>query len=172
MVVGDRALLPTCYAKDTSNYQQFLSSPPSHTSSKFLAVYLEERVQQLPEPLRTSCLGALKIMRASQNPNGIDGNAISIKSQDFTTPLTLYNVNGNSPLTSIEGEPFSPAELAAIFALSKAQATMQAAMSARHSGEVISYEIASAATVSQTIWSPSHLRNPQPSTYTGCGRSR
>lgn len=78
-------------------------------------------------------------MRSHQNPDGIDGTAINIASQDFTTPFTLYNVNGGSSLTSIEGEPFSPAELAAIFALSKAQATMQAGMNANHSGDVISY---------------------------------
>lgn len=77
-------------------------------------------------------------MRAGQNPDGIESSAINIKSQDFTTPLTLYDVNGGSSLTSIEGEPFSPAELAAIFALSKAQATMQASISARHSGDVLS----------------------------------
>ena len=111
------------------------------TDPRFLAVYLEERVQQLSEPLRTSCLSALKIMRANQNPDGIDSTAINIISQDFTTPLTLYNVNESSSLTSIEGEPFSPAELAAIFALSKAQATMQAAMNSKHSGDVVSYEI-------------------------------
>ena len=77
-------------------------------------------------------------MRAGQNPDGIDSSAINIKSQDFTTPLTPYDVNGSSSLTSIEGEPFSPAELAAIFALSKAQATMQAEMGTRHSGDVFS----------------------------------
>ena len=103
----------------------------------FAAVYLEEIAQHLPEPPRTSCLAALNIMRAAQNPDGIDCTAINITSQDFTTPLTLYNVNGGSPLTNIEGEPFSPAELAAIFALSKAQATMQAEMSASCSGDVI-----------------------------------
>ena len=112
------------------------------TDPNFPAVYLEEKVQRLPESLSTSCLGALKIMRANQNPDGIDSTAINTKSQDFTTPLTLYHVNGSSSLTNIEGEPFSPAELAAIFALSKAQATVQAAMNSNHSGDVTSYEFA------------------------------
>jgi hypothetical protein len=80
-------------------------------------------------------------MRANQNPDEIDSTAINITSQDFTTPLALYNVNGISSLTSIEGEPFSPAELAAIFALSKAQATMQAGMSENRLGDVISYPL-------------------------------
>jgi len=87
-------------------------------------------------------------MRATQNPDEIDGNAINITSQEFTTPLALYNANGSSSFTSIEGEPFSPAELAAIFALSKAQATMQAGMSANHSGDSISHAITSGSTVS------------------------
>ncbi len=66
------------------------------TDPIFPVVYLEERDQQLPESLRTICLSALKIMRADQNPDGIDSTAINIKSQDFTTPLTLYHVNGSS----------------------------------------------------------------------------
>jgi hypothetical protein len=161
--LSSQPVTPKIQAIINSSFHRHLCT----TNPNFPAVDLEEKVQQLPEPLRTSCLGAREIMRAGQNPDGIDSSAINVKSQDFTTPLTLYNVNGSSPLTSIEGEPFSPAELAAIFALSKAQATMQAAMSASHSGDVISYEIASASTVSQTIWSPSHLRNRKPHTYTG-----
>ena len=133
------------------------------TDPIFLAVYLEETVQQLSEPLRTSCLSPLKIMRANQNPDGIDSTAINITSQDFTTPLTLYNDTERSSLTSIEGEPFSPAELAAIFALSKAQATMQAAMNTKHSGDVISYGITSFLKLfgyPATYGTPNHKHTP------------
>jgi hypothetical protein len=95
-------------------------------------------------------------MRANQNPDGIGSTAINIAPQEFTTPLTLHNVNGSSSFISFEGEPFSPAELAAIFALSKAQATMQTGMIASHSGNVISYAISLPAAVSQTSRPPSH----------------
>jgi hypothetical protein len=105
---------------------------------RFTAVYLKEIAQHLPKPLRTNCLGALKVMRASQNPDAIDSTSFNIASQVPTTPLTLHQVYGTSSFASVEGEPFSPAELAAIFALSKAQATMQAGMSADHPGNIVS----------------------------------
>lgn len=137
------------------------------TDPHFATAYLEGSARHLPGPPRTSCLAAFNIMSATKNPDGIESTAINITSQEYMTPLTLCNVNGSSSFTSIEGEPFSPAELAAIFALSKAQATTQAEISANHPGDVISCAIASVSTVSQSIWLPSHPRTPRLELYTG-----